>query len=366
MIWFLLLDLTGLICGLLLFWRRRLLPREGTFTGSSEMLSVIIPARNEAENLPILLASLARQSRQPDEIIVADDDSEDLTARISADFGARVISARERPDGWLGKSWACQQGADAARGSLLLFLDADVELEENAVAGLLAARAAEGGVVSVLPHHRVRRPYEYLSLFSNLIQVAGNGAGMPFRTRRAGLFGPVILIGRDDYLTIGGHGEVRQYVVEDLALGRSLSAHGISDHLYYGDGDVSYRMYGGGVLQLVRGWMKNMAAGASQVPLLLIVLACTWITGCLGCIVDTIRILALGEMSLLGPALLLIALFTGQIIRASRQVGTFNPLAVLIYPLWLLAFLLIFLLSVIFKVFGLKVNWKGRKVDPCK
>ena len=366
MIWFLLLDLAGLICGLLLFWRRRLLPRESNCTGSGEILSVIIPARNEAANLPILLASLVRQSRLPDEIIVADDDSEDLTASVAADFGARVITVRDRPAGWLGKSWACQQGADKSCGNLLLFLDADVELEEHAVARLLAARAAEGGVVSVLPHHRVRRPYEYLSLFSNLIQVAGNGAGLPFRGRHAGLFGPVILIGRDDYHTIGGHSEVRQFVVEDLALGRSLAAHGISDQLYYGDGDVSYRMYSDGVRQLARGWMKNMAAGASQVPLLLIMLSCIWITGCLGCVVDTIRILTLGELNLLGPALLLIALFTAQIIRASRQVGTFNPLAMLIYPLWLLAFLAIFLLSVIFRIFGFKVDWKGRKVDPCK
>ena len=59
-------------------------------------------------------------------------------------------------------------------------------------------------------------------------------------------------------------------------------------------------------------------------------------------------------------------LFRSQIIRASRQVGTFNPLAMLIYPIWLLAFLAIFLLSVIFRIFGLKVDWKGRKVDPCK
>lgn len=365
MIWFLLLDLTGLVCGLLLFWRRRILPRRGT-AAADTIVSVIIPARNEAINLPILLASLLRQTRPPDEIIVADDDSTDQTAAIATSFGARVLSLTDKPAGWLGKSWACQQGAKIARGSMLLFLDADVELDNEAVARLLAARPAAAGVVSVLPWHRVRKAYEYLSLFFNLIQIAGNGSGLPFHYSHAGLFGPVILISRSDYETVGGHEAVCQYVVEDLALGRALTEKGITDQLYYGDGDISYRMYGGGVRDLARGWMKNMAAGASQIPVLLLVMTLFWVTGCLGCFVDTWRIAASGDLTLLGPALALIVCFLLQLIRAARQAGDFHPLAMLLYPVWLIAFLVIFLLSLIYKIFGLKVVWKDRKVDPCK
>jgi len=365
MIWFLLIDLTGLICGLLLFWRRRILPRHGG-QAAGVKLSVIIPARNEAYNLPFLLESLQKQSRLPDEIIVADDDSTDQTAAVAQSFGVRVLALRDKPEGWLGKSWACQQGAENARGDIYLFLDADVTLDSAAIARLLAARSATQGVVSVLPWHKVRKPYEYFSLFFNLIQIAGNGSGLPFKTSHAGLFGPVILISRDEYERAGGHCAVKQYVVEDLAFGRVLATQQIKDSLYYGDGDVSYRMYSDGVRQLARGWMKNMAAGASQTPVLLLVMALFWITGCFGCIFDTVRILISGDLTLLAPAIALIICFILLLMRAARQAGDFHPLAMLIYPIWLLAFLLLFLLSLIYKIFGWKVVWKDRKVDPCK
>ncbi|HAL74742.1 MAG TPA: hypothetical protein DCM45_06600, partial [Clostridiales bacterium] len=329
-------------------------------------LSVIIPARNEASNLPFLLESLQKQSRLPDEIIVADDDSTDQTAAIAQSFGVRVLNLRDKPAGWLGKSWACQQGADNARSDLYLFLDADVTLDLKAIARLLAARQATQGVVSVLPWHKVRKPYEYFSLFFNLIQIAGNGSGLPFQTSHAGLFGPAILISRDEYERAGGHCAVRQYVVEDLAFGRVLAAQDIKDSLYYGDGDVSFRMYGGGVRDLARGWMKNVAAGASQTPALLLIMAIFWITGCFGCIFDTVRILARGDLTLLGQAIVLIACFILMLMRAARQAGDFHPLAMLVYPIWLLAFLILFVLSLIYKIFGFKVVWKDRKVDPCK
>jgi len=365
MIWFLLIDLTGLICGLLLFWHRRILPRHGD-PAADVILSVIIPARNEACNLSFLLESLKKQSRLPDEIIVADDDSTDQTVAIAQNFGVRVLSLRDKPAGWLGKSWACQQGAENARGDLYLFLDADVTLDPEAIARLLAARSATQGVVSVLPWHKVRKPYEYFSLFFNLIQIAGNGSGLPFKTSHAGLFGPLILISRDEYDRVGGHQTVKQYVVEDLAFGRALAARNIKDSLYYGDGDVSYRMYGGGVRDLARGWMKNMAAGASQTPALMLVMALIWVTGCFGCIFDTIRIMVSGDLTLIGPAIALIVCFVMLLVYAARQAGDFHPLAILIYPIWLLAFLILFVLSLICKILGLKVIWKDRKVDPCK
>jgi len=277
-----------------------------------------------------------------------------------------VLNLRDKPAGWLGKSWACQQGADNARSDLYLFLDADVTLDLKAIARLLAARQATQGVVSVLPWHKVRKPYEYFSLFFNLIQIAGNGSGLPFQTSHAGLFGPAILISRDEYERAGGHCAVRQYVVEDLAFGRVLAAQDIKDSLYYGDGDVSFRMYGGGVRDLARGWMKNVAAGASQTPALLLIMAIFWITGCFGCIFDTVRILARGDLTLLGQAIVLIACFILMLMRAARQAGDFHPLAMLVYPIWLLAFLILFVLSLIYKIFGFKVVWKDRKVDPCK
>ena len=86
---------------------------------SSAQLSIIIPARNEEQNLPTLLRSIAAQSAQAHEIIVLDDASTDRTAEVAAQFGARVINSQPLPDGWRGKTWACHQGALAATDYLI-------------------------------------------------------------------------------------------------------------------------------------------------------------------------------------------------------------------------------------------------------
>ncbi len=363
MIWFLLIDLIGLLLGFLLFVRRPVLAESKDI--DDVFLSVIVPARNEAKNLPHLLQSLLKQTRLPDEIICVDDDSTDDTATIAARFGVQVIKSNVMPEGWIGKSWACQQGADQAEGDVLLFIDADVCLARGAIHKLLATRADGEGVVSVLPHHRIRRLYEFFSIFFSLIQVAANGVSMAFGSGRAGLFGPIIMISRKDYQTIGGHRAARQSIVDDIALGRALARHKIPVRLFFGGADISYRMYGEGVLHLFRGWLKNIAAGAAQTPTLHLIMAVWWLTGCLGITVDIIRISIQAEYLLLIPAVLIQLAFIAQVIWATRKVGNFNPLFVVIYPIWLLGFMFVFVLSVFVKIFGLQVVWKDRKVDPC-
>ena len=372
--WFLIIDLIGLVLGYLLFWRRPLLtePVKPGLAGSGDVddtttLSVIIPARNEAQNLPAILASLKSQTRIPDEIICADDGSTDETAAIAAGFGVRVLSLHDKPEGWLGKSWACHKGAQAASGDLLLFLDADITLGPRAIEKLLATKSARPGVISVLPHHRVRRLYEYASVFFNLIQAAGNGAGLPFTAPHAGLFGPAILISRADYDSVGGHRDARRSVLEDFAFARSLAASEIPDHLFFGGEDITYRMYGEGIRQLARGWIKNMASGAVETPPYLFWMTMLWLTGCFGIFFDTLRTVVRGNMITIAalPTAILLVLFIIQIIWASRRVGNFHPLVMFFFPIWLFIFMIIFMLSVIFKLFGIKVVWKDRKVDPC-
>ena len=82
---------------------------------SPATISLVIPARNEAENLRILLPSCLVQTRVPDEIIVVDDDSTDATASVAAEFGADVLRILHLPGGWTGKAHACHSGALRAR-----------------------------------------------------------------------------------------------------------------------------------------------------------------------------------------------------------------------------------------------------------
>jgi glycosyltransferase involved in cell wall biosynthesis len=112
--------------------RRALSARSTTSRASrrrSPLVSIVIPARNEARNIAPLRES-ALASRYPRlEVIVVDDHSTDDTARsreiAARDPRLRVITSPALPDGWFGKQWACATGAAAARGELLGFMDAD-------------------------------------------------------------------------------------------------------------------------------------------------------------------------------------------------------------------------------------------------
>ena len=86
-------------------------------------ISLVVPARNEEDNIGGLLDSLREHDLH--EVIVVDDQSEDKTAAVAARQGARVVQGESPPPGWLGKPWACYQGARIATGDWLLFLDAD-------------------------------------------------------------------------------------------------------------------------------------------------------------------------------------------------------------------------------------------------
>jgi len=174
-IWF---AAIGLAVSRILFRRFPTLPT-ATDGVSASHLSIIIPARNEAQTLPGLLTDLARQTLPPLEILCVNDASTDDTAAIAAAHGATVIQAANRPAGWLGKPWACECGARAARGELLLFIDADVRLAPSALAALMSAYSQSKAVLSVQPYHSVGGGYEQLALLFNLIQTGANGTCLP-------------------------------------------------------------------------------------------------------------------------------------------------------------------------------------------
>lgn len=151
-------------------WNAAQLPKLGAAPGAraaqvlsapassrSLRLSVLIPARNEADNIGDCLTSVMASCTGSigAEIIVLDDSSADGTGAIAEETGGgrvRVLKGRPLPEGWLGKSHACAQLAEAASGDWLLFLDADVRLQQGALqAALSAAEAAGGGMITGFP-----------------------------------------------------------------------------------------------------------------------------------------------------------------------------------------------------------------------
>ena len=224
---------------------------------SGASLSVIIPARNEEHNLPALLASLNAQSVRPQEIIVVDDASTDRTADVARSFGATVISSQPLPADWRGKTWACQQGADAAHGDTLLFVDADTWIEAFGLERILADKST--GALSAVPYHEVRLPYEQLSVFFNLIMTAA--------TLPDGLFGQMLLVSREDYRRVGGHGAVKGRILENFHLAERFREEGIPLRSIPGKGMLSFRMYPNGPSDQrirIRGEQNAWAAAAAH------------------------------------------------------------------------------------------------------
>ncbi|TAE77376.1 MAG: glycosyltransferase [Verrucomicrobia bacterium] len=300
-------------------------------------LSLIIPARNEAHNLPRLLDSIRTQAKQPLEVLVIDDASTDATAEIASAHGATVITSQPLPDGWRGKPWACHQGALAAKGSHLLFLDADCWFEPGGLDRLL--HHYHGGAFSVAPYHRVQKPYEELSAFFNLIMVAS--------TTGHGLFGQTLLIDRASYDATGGHLEVKGRVLENLRLAAFHRAGGVPVTSLPGRGMISFRMYPEGLATLIEGWTKGFASGAAETPRSSIFLVALWISGLM------VALFALPWAPLLYPA------FALQFAVMLRKVGSFSLLTASIYPLPLLFYFTVFARSLLRS--GKTVTWKGRE-----
>lgn len=324
---------------------------------SAEQISIIIPARNEEKNLPHLLRSIATQSLSPKEIIVVDDSSTDRTAEIARENGARSIPSLPLPDGWRGKTWACQQGAQATTGKYLLFLDADTWFEPDGLAHVLAGfQHNAGGALSVAPYHVVRNFHEQFSAFFNLVMLAGTGAFTVLGDRypHRGLLGQFLLIDRAAYQRVGGHEAVKGRVLENFWLADQMRAKNVPMQCRSGRGVFSFRMYPEGWRQLVEGWTKGFASGAGRTPRPLLLFIIVWLGG--------LFFVPIGAVTLDQPLiwLLVYGLCAAQVTWLLRNAGTFHWLGGIFYPVLLLFFFAIFTRSVFCS--GRMVSWKGREI----
>lgn len=325
-------------------------------------VSVLIPARNEAATLPHLLAALAAQSLQLQEVIVIDDHSSDDTARIARQAAAslplQVIEPPPLPAGWCGKTWALHNGVLASSGEVLIFLDADTEPAPPFLERLLAQHEQQGGLVSVQPYHRTEKPYEQLSLLFNLVGLMavplGAGCGVAF--------GPAMVSSRADYERSGGHAAVAGKVVEDWFLGHRYEQAGLPVSAWIGADQIAYRMYPGGLRDMVVGFDKNFATAAGEVrwPWMLAVLL--WLSGLFWaawCLPAAVLGWPLVGTHAITPNAVIYGSFALQLLLVSRRVGRFSWIS-LVFPVPVLFFLAVFVLAILNLERG-QVEWKGRR-----
>lgn len=333
-------------------------------TASDNTISVIIPARNEENNIQQLLRTLQAQELRPLEIIVVNDQSSDGTAKVSRQLGATVIDAPPLPAGWNGKPWACQQGAEHAVGDWLSFLDADTLLEKNAFRSLQHLSQDTSTVYSICPYHRTVRLYEQLSAFFNVLMLAGSNAfGMKDLDNPA-LFGQCLLISRQHYNQADGHRTVKDKVLENFHLSARLNELGIRRQCFMGKNTISMRMFPNGFNELWRSWQKGFSAGAAHTEPKALFWSSVWISGLMFTLVSTpLALTTYSNTSYL--VLTSIAYFLGviQTIYAFRLAGNFSFVNALLFPIALLFYQLLFLASCVKQKCGTQTKWKGRNVN---
>lgn len=327
-------------------------------------VSVIIPARDEEENLARLLPSLKEQDFPAHEIVVVSDQSTDNTASLSTDLGARVIEGDPLPAGWYGKPWACQQGADAATGDWYLFLDADTVLEPGGLLRIADLSHDSTSVHSICPHHRVKHAYEQLSAFFNIIMILGMNAFTlkGSSAKKIGLFGQALFISREQYDKVGGHEPVKHEVLENFHLSRFLTEAGYTCRCYLGRGTVWMRMFPTNLTDLVAGWSKGFVSGADNTPKSALVGISIWLSGLIMTVVALTFIPLASGPTLYGIAALYL-LGVIQSLYLMKSAGNFSFLSALLFPIGLAFYQAVFFRALRRKKRGGAVQWKGRHVS---
>lgn len=243
--------------------KRRGVTVQAVGAGSVQRISVIVPARNEADNLRRLLPSLLSQGHSDFEVIVYDDNSDDATWDVIGSFADRRLRGMRGdgpPEGWVGKVHALYAATRDVDGDVILFLDADAELRGDGALERLAARFGslpEGSVLSGLTRLHGGAP-----LLVSLVPFTILGflpipltARLSQRTLGA-LNGQCWMIERSVYARYEPHLRCRSEVLEDVEIGRYLKGEGITPWLLDLQGEVAVYMYTG-FAEAWRGFRKN-------------------------------------------------------------------------------------------------------------
>ena len=239
-------------------------------TDSGKFVSVLIPARNEEDNIKDCLASVLNQKCPDFEVIILNDNSTDSTLDILSSFESgkiKIINGKPLPPGWVGKNFACHQLQAEAKGDYLLFLDADTIMEQGCIASAVKFADTENtGLLSLMPYEisvsfweKAVIPMLYFALMVFL------PVPLIERSKRKEIAvgnGQFMLFSRKCYETIGGHESLKNRIVEDVWLAKRVKE--FREKLIFADGTefVRCRMYNS-LSDVWNGFSKNFFAGLS-------------------------------------------------------------------------------------------------------
>ena len=216
---------------------------DDTLDLEGELISVIVPARNEEKYINKCIQSLLDQNIKNYELLLVDDNSTDSTfglmENFSKDSRVRIFKAGDKPSGWVGKNWPCYVGYQNSKGKYLMFTDADTIHSNRSVRDSLSTLIKQKlDVITAVPN--LKYPNLIVKMVLPILSVFMFSRYSPMRVNDPNvsigyLFGSFFVITRECYESVGTHAIVKSEIVEDGALGKKLKEEGYNLKMFRGE-----------------------------------------------------------------------------------------------------------------------------------
>ncbi|MBT1701731.1 glycosyltransferase [Chryseosolibacter indicus] len=319
-------------------------------------VSLIIPARNEANKISKLLDSLLHLDYPAVEIIVVDDGSTDHTRQIAEQYPVKVLSTPPKPHGWVGKSWACHIGAMSATGKYILFTDADTIHKPDSLKKAVAfLQKTKSKMISAPPFHINKLWWEkLLGPFFCLIH-AGASPYDRISIDHPYALGQYLLLEKEFYHKIGGHVAVHNEVADDASLAKLVIANKGKFSMFAGVKLCEVQMYES-FEAFIKGWLRILRLGIRELkpsvffytllPLL------------------TLNLANLFPFELTSWIPLLLTLICFALVQP--KLGNFTISGLIVFPVSFMLFLTLSCWAAVGHLFNLPILWSGRLYIPEK
>lgn len=340
-----------------------------SFLKERPLISILIPARNEEDNIKRCINSLLKQDYDNLEILVLDDGSIDRTAEIVSeltkkDARIRLYYGKPLARGWLGKSYACQQLAGRAEGQYLLFVDADTLHFPTSVSSAIACLLKyKVDALSVFAKQiMVTLPERMVIPFGNFMIMGFMPLALIRRSRRA-LFctaiGQFMLFKKDIYKAIGGHESVKGKILEDVIISKQVKRCGYKFMIFDGRSNLYCRMYHN-FSEVVSGYSKVLFS-AFDYSIMMMSTALVVITAIYLMPFVMLPLSVIFDWQQIYVNILVLQIIFILITRIMLSIRyRMKAIDILLYPLSVIYLLSMAINSVLQYRFNIGVCWKGR------
>lgn len=335
------------------------------------LVSILVPARNEERNISACVYSLLAQDYPAFEVLVLDDQSIDNTRAIlekiaTANPKLTIIDGLLSAEGQIGKSWACSQLADQAKGELLFFTDADTDHQPHTLKAAVTALIGENAdLVTGYPRQAIGSWGErFLVPFFSWAMTSFNPLWLAYQLRLpalSGAVGQMMLFRREAYTTIGGHRRVGSSIVDDFALVRNIISYGLRWRVAFISDLISCRMYQGS-REAYNGFLKNFFA-AFEFRLLPYLFSFAWLIIAFCSPLFILALVLLGQAPLAHMQDLFVCIVLSFLIWLIPYLNIRLPFYLaFFYPITILIVFVVALQSLRHTIAGSN-SWKGRNIS---